>query len=84
MGGPAVTVEQLRTAKDAKPFRAFDICLADGQRIRVRSAEFLWMPREAARTFVVYRKPEAYLVIDLLLVAALDFSNSSVRRLRRA
>jgi len=68
-----ITIEQLRAALQAKPFRRFDICLADGQRIAVPHQDFLWMPREASRTFVVYYKPEAYQIIDLSLVTALDF-----------
>jgi hypothetical protein len=31
-----MTVEQLRKAQENKPFRRFDICLADGQRIPVQ------------------------------------------------
>ncbi len=75
-----MTVEQLRTAQEAKPFRRFDICLADGQRIPVPQQDFLWMPREASRTFVVYHEKEAYQVIDPLLVTALDFGNGRSRR----
>jgi hypothetical protein len=38
------------------------------------------MPEAASRTFIVYHDPEAYEVIDLLLVTALDFSNGRTRR----
>ena len=70
-----MTIEQLRLAQQARPFKPFDVCTADGYRISVPHPDFLWMPREASRTFVVYRDPEAYQVIDLLLVTALDFNN---------
>ena len=77
-----MTVEQLRIAQEAKPFQRFDICLADGQRIPVPSNEFLWMPKKASRTFVVFRTPEAYQIVDLLLVTSLDFLNGRARRRR--
>lgn len=75
-----MTVDQLRIAQDSKPFQPFEICLADGQRIRMPSNEFLWMPKKASRTFVVFRTPEAYQIVDLLLVTSLDFLNGRVRR----
>jgi len=68
-----MTVEQLRLARQTRPFKPFDICLADGQRIPVPHPDFLFAPPEAFRTFVVYRNPEAYQIVDLLLVTTLDF-----------
>ncbi len=70
-----MTVEQLRKAQYSKPFQPFDICLADGQRIPVPSREFLWLPPQASRTFIAFRTPEAYQIVDLLLVTSLDFMN---------
>lgn len=80
-----MTIAQLRDAYQAEPFRPFEICLADGQRIRVPSTEFLLVPPKASRTFVVARDPEHYQVIDLLLVTTLDFGNGRgrPRRYRR-
>ena len=68
-----MTVEQIRLAQRAKPFQAFDLCLADGQRIPVTSSEFLWLPEQASRTFVVFRTPEAYQIVDFPQVTSLDF-----------
>jgi hypothetical protein len=38
------------------------------------------MPPKASRAFVVFHTPEAYQIIDLLLVASLDFMNGRARR----
>lgn len=68
-----MTNEQLRDALHARPFRPFNICLADGRQLPVPSPEFLLVPPQFARTFVVAIKPDVYRVIDLLLVTSLDF-----------
>lgn len=64
----------------AKPFQPFAIRPADGQRIPVASSEFIWMPKGASRTFAVYQEPEAYQIVDLLLVTALDFDGHSKKK----
>jgi hypothetical protein len=74
-----MTIEQLRKALHARPFRRFDICLADGQRFPVPHPECLLVPPQASRTFVVYSEPESYQVLDLLLVTALDFPGGRAR-----
>ena len=78
-----MTLEQLRRAKDARPFEAFEICTADGQRIGVDHPEFLFVPPTAQRTFVVACEDGTYQVIDLLLVSTLNFRNGSGRKARR-
>lgn len=80
-----MTIEQLRLAAAKRPFRPFELRLADGQRIAVRSPEFLMIPPTAQWTFVVYREPEAYDVIDRLLVTSIRFGTAPTdgRRPRR-
>lgn len=79
-----MSLEQLRLATNKRPFKPFEICLAAGQRIRVRGPEFLWLPPTAQRTFVVYHEPKAADVIDLLLVASLSYGNGATNgRARR-
>jgi len=75
-----MTIEQLRRAKDAKPFQPFDICTADGQRIPVWHPEFLFVPPRAERTFVVAHQDLTYQVIDLLLDSTLDFGDGRAKR----
>ena len=74
-----MTIEQLRRAKDAEPFRPFDICTVDGQQIRVGHPECMMVPPKAERTFVVAHDDLTYQVIDLLLVSTLDFGNARQR-----
>jgi hypothetical protein len=78
-----MTIEQLRKAAYATPFRPFTVCLADGRQVRVRSPEYIWIPPEAQRTFHVASSGEDYRVIDLLLVTSIDFVNGYGARGRR-
>jgi hypothetical protein len=83
-----MTIEQLRAAREATPFKPFAIRLADGQAIDVPHPEFLLVTPIASRTFVVALSAESYRVIDLLLVTSLDFGvhrprNGTARRRRR-
>ena len=74
-------VEQLRKAVDAAPFRAFDILTGDVRKFHVPHREFIAMPPNAQRTFVVFGKNgEDYTVLDLLLVVGLDFKGRQVPR----
>jgi hypothetical protein len=79
-----MTIEQLRTAYEARPFRPFLIQLADGRQVPVLSPEFL-AAAPSGRTIVVFQQNDAFHVIDLLLVTDLEFKptpNGSGRRRR--
>jgi hypothetical protein len=75
-----MTIERLRQAHRRVPFRPFVIWLADGQRCPIPHPEFLWIPPEASRTIGIGRRGENYLIVDPLLVTALDFSRPRPRR----
>ena len=79
-----MTIEQLREAHQARPFKPFRICLADGREIKVPHPEFLLAPPGASRTFVVATSSETYKVIDLLLVTSLDFDGAGRGRRRKS
>lgn len=68
-----MTIDQLRKAAKAEPFKPFSLSLADGRRFRVRNPEMIAVLPEATRTFVVAGTGEDYSIIDLLLVASIDF-----------
>ncbi len=72
-----MTIEQLRKAAKAEPFKAFTVSLADGRRFRVPHPEFLWIPPQASRTFFVAVEGDGESVIDLLLVTSIDFGNGA-------
>ena len=66
-----MTVEQLRTYRDAQPFRPFIMHLADGREIPVGHREFI-MPSPSGRTVLVFQPDDTLNVIDLLLVTDLE------------
>jgi hypothetical protein len=79
-----MTIEQLRAADSAKPFRPFVIHLADGRAIPVQHPEFL-LTVPSGRTIVVCQPDDTLNIIDLLLVTDLEFqlsANGSGKRRR--
>jgi len=74
-----MTIEQLRQVVESRPFRPFTMRLADGSRVRVPHPEFLWFPPKASRTVAVAVSDDALVLIDLLLVAAIDVGNGKTR-----
>ena len=80
-----MTIEQLKAAYDAQPFRPFVIHLADGREIPVKSREFI-MSVPSGRTIVVAQPDDTLNIIDLLLVTDLEVgpsTNGSGRRSRK-
>jgi len=71
-----MTIEQLKSAHEAQPFRAFVIHLADGREIPVKSREFI-MTVPSGRTIVVAQPDDTLNVIDLLLITDLEIRPSS-------
>ncbi|HXE53956.1 MAG TPA: hypothetical protein VN541_13120 [Tepidisphaeraceae bacterium] len=65
-----MTIEQLRRMHQAKPFQPFDIHLADGRRLPVKSPEFLAVT-PPGRTIGVGLDDGTIEIVDLLLVTSL-------------
>lgn len=65
-----MTIEQMRATREANPFRAFTIKLADGQSLRVPHRDYLSMS-PSGRTVIVYQPDELFSILDLLLVTEL-------------
>ena len=78
--GCEMTIEQLRQVMESRPFRPFTMRLANGSRVHVPHPEFLWVPPKASRTVAVAVSDDALVLIDLLLVAAIDVGNGRTRR----
>jgi hypothetical protein len=74
-----MTIEQLQRLHQARPFRPFTLKLADGNRIRVRSPEFL-SHSPTGRTAVVFGGDDSFEVVDLLLVASIEVGDVRARR----
>jgi hypothetical protein len=65
-----MTIEQLRKMHQAKPFRAFDIFLADGRSLPVEHPELLAL-NPPGRTISVGLSDGTFEIVDLLLVTSL-------------
>lgn len=80
-----MTIEQVRDAYEAQPFRPFVIHLADGRQVTVHSREFM-AAAPSGRTIVVYQPDDRMHIIDLLLVTDLEIKTRSngVKRRRRS
>jgi hypothetical protein len=70
-----VTIEKMREAYKAQPFRPFVIHLATGSAIPVLSPEFI-VAAPSGRTLVVFQQDDAMSIIDLLLVTHLEIKPS--------
>jgi hypothetical protein len=77
-----MTIEQLRAAHRAQPFRPFTIHLADGTSVDVPHPELLFQT-QGGRTIFVNTGGEDVSIIDLLLVTKLTFGNGRSRGRRR-
>jgi hypothetical protein len=66
----AMTIEQLRTMHQARPFQPFDLQLADGRALAVEHPEFL-AQSPAGRTIAVGHPDGTIEIVDLLLVVSL-------------
>jgi hypothetical protein len=74
-----MTVEQLRVAYSAQPFRPFVIHLADGRELPVLSREFI-MALPSGRTIVVGQPDDTVNIVDMLLVTDLEFKSPNQPR----
>ncbi|MCI0637228.1 MAG: hypothetical protein L0206_25430 [Actinobacteria bacterium] len=75
-----MTIGKIREARAARPFVPFVIHLADGREVPVRSPESM-LPSPSGRRIVVFQPDDRMDVVDLLLVAELEFRS---RRRRSA
>jgi hypothetical protein len=77
-----MTTDQVKEAYRARSFRPFNLHLADGDTIPVKSPEFMWMT-PGGRTVFVSQGGDAAEIIDLLLVTKISFGNGSASAKRR-
>jgi len=71
-------VQELRELRDANPFRAFVIHLADGRAIPVRNRDFL-MSSPSGRTMIVYQPDDSFDIVDVMLVTSLRVKSTNGR-----
>ncbi len=79
-----MTIERLRSAIKAEPFKPFVLRTADGREYAVGHPDFVLISPKAERTFVIYNAagadPEDYVILDLLLVTAIEYDSSARRK----
>ncbi|MBI4580790.1 MAG: hypothetical protein HY718_13870 [Planctomycetes bacterium] len=68
-----MTVEQIRNALRAQPFRAFSLRTADGREYSVPHQDFLFIT-PTGRTVIVADTEGTVELIDLFLVASIHFN----------
>jgi hypothetical protein len=71
--------DQLRQAYNAQPFKPFIIHMADGRSAAVDHREFMSIAPSGRYTIVV-RPDDSYELIDLLLIASLEFTKANGRK----
>ena len=62
-----MNLENIRSLRDAFPFRPFTIHMADGRSLRIPHRDFISVS-PGGRTVIVYHSDEAFSFVDLLLV----------------
>ena len=74
-----MTIQQLRAAHRAAPFRPFTIHMADSRSFHVPHPEFLSMS-PTGRTVIIYQEDEEFSILDLLLMTEIEMSPTSGQR----
>jgi hypothetical protein len=72
-----VDLEGVREALHREPFKAFDICLADGRRVPVRHPDFVAVGK---RRIIVVQPDDSSMFIEPLLIVSLDFDGEHPSR----
>ena len=80
-----MTIERFREVMNHKPFLPFTIHTADGEKVHVKSPEFVWLPPNSRTLHVVTGRgvdDDRVEHIDLLLVTKLSIGVNGKRRRR--
>ena len=71
-----MTIQQLRAAHRAVPFRPFTVHMADGREFPVPHPDFLSMS-PTGRTVIIYQENEEFSILDLLLMTEIETSSTN-------
>lgn len=66
-----MTIQQLRAAHKATPFRPFNVHMADGRHFNVPHPDFLFMS-PSGRTVIICQEGEEFSILDLLLMTEIE------------
>lgn len=79
-----MTIDPFKRVLQAKPFRPFILRLADGSRVQVPNPDFVYFHPEVPRSAVIAMPDGSFLIVDLLLVSAIEVSNGRTKKRRTA
>ncbi len=74
-----MTIQQLRAAHHAAPFRPFTVHMADGRSFHVPHPDFLFMS-PSGRTVIICEENEEFSILDLLLMTEIQMSPANSSR----
>ena len=74
-----LTIQQLRAAHRATPFRPFTLHMADGRSFHVPHPDFLSMS-PSGRTVIIYEENDEFSILDLLLMSEIKMGSNSKKR----
>lgn len=72
-----MTIQQMQEAHQSRPFRPFTIHTADGRSYPVPHPDFLSRNRAGRTWAVVSPESDAFHILDLLMVTAIEFHESA-------
>ena len=78
-----MTVEQLKLAHSAAPFRPFTIRMADGRAFPVTHPEFM-SRSPSGRTVVVQHGNDITSILDLLLMTEIEYDAPTTKSVKRS
>ncbi len=71
-----MTVQQVRAAYRATPFRPFRLHMADGRSFSVPHPDFLSMS-PTGRTVIIFQEDEEFSILDLLLMTEIEMTQTA-------
>lgn len=74
-----MTIQQLRAAYRATPFRPFTLHMADGRSFHVPHPDFLSMS-PTGRTVIIYQEGEEFSILDLLLMTEIEMAQATAKK----
>jgi hypothetical protein len=70
-----MTIDRLKEARDAVPFRPFVIRLSDGRKVRVGRNDALWFPPKSRRTVILAQAGKESSPLDPRMITSLRFTD---------
>ena len=70
-----MTIQQLRAAHHAAPFRPYNVHMANGRAFPIPHPDFLSMS-PTGRTVIIYQENDDLSILDLLLMTEIEMTQS--------